>query len=76
MTNYGTAIGTVTGGNYNETTGTLTTNDGELMPVGQVSISDKSISGTLQNNNKHFNCQLTELLQLLSEIWILVKVIY
>ena len=56
MVNYGTGtVGTVTGGNYDETTGSLTINDGEQIPVGQVdNVWVKNVSGTLQNNNRPF----------------------
>ena len=56
MVNYSTGlVGTVTGGNYDETTGSLIVNDGELMPVGQIdNVWVKRVSGTLQNNGKPF----------------------
>ena len=49
---YSTSQGTVTGGSYDNTTGTLTVTDNvtpnSFNPVGQVSVPGKSISRTLQ----------------------------
>ena len=44
--------GTITGGNYNDTTGTLAIiNDRGMDLIGQVDVVDKSVSGIIPNGN-------------------------
>ena len=39
----------VTGGNYDDTTGTLTVMENLFDPIGSVNLTDKSISGTIDD---------------------------
>ena len=41
------ATGTLTGSNFDDTTGTLTLTDGRFDPIGQVDVMDKSVSGII-----------------------------
>ena len=49
-TNYHYSTGTVTNGNYDEASGTLTVTDGEGNPEGQVNLANKSFRGKLKGN--------------------------